>query len=70
MSAKLLEQFRAMYENRQEHFGNARTVRNIFETAICCQADRIAALPKMSDEDLVLLTESDIQQAVEEELSC
>ncbi len=70
VSAKLLEQFNAMYENRQEHFGNARTVRNIFETAICCQADRIAVLPEMSEEDLVVLTESDIHQAVEEELSC
>lgn len=70
VSAKLLEQFHTMYENRQEHFGNARTVRNIFETAICCQADRIADLPEMSEEDLVVLTESDIQQAVEEELSC
>ena len=70
VSAKLLEQFQEMYENRQEHFGNARTVRNIFETAICCQADRIATLPEMSEEDLIVLTESDIQQAVEEELSC
>ena len=70
VSAKLLEQFHAMYETRQEHFGNARTIRNIFETAICCQADRIAILPEMSDEDLIVLTENDIQQAVEEELSC
>lgn len=70
IAAKLLEQFHSMYEQRQEHFGNARTVRNIFETAICCQADRIASLPEMSEEDLVVLTESDIQQAVEEELSC
>lgn len=70
VSAKLLEQFHAMYENRQEHFGNARTVRNIFETAICCQADRIATLSEMSEEDLIVLIESDIQQAIEEELSC
>ena len=70
VSAKLLEQFNSMYENRQEHFGNARTVRNIFETAICCQADRIASLPELSEEDLIVLTESDIQQAIEEELSC
>lgn len=70
VAMKLLEQFRNMYENRQEHFGNARTVRNMFETAICCQADRIASLPEMSEEDLIVLTDSDIQQAVEEELSC
>ncbi len=66
----LLETFLKVYESREEHFGNARAVRNVFETAICCQADRIAALPKMSEEDLVVLTEDDIQQAVEEELSC
>lgn len=70
VAAKLLEQFHTMYENRQEHFGNARTVRNIFETAICCQADRIALLSEMSEADLVVLTESDIQQAVEEEILC
>lgn len=70
VSATLLEQFQAMYENRQEHFGNARTIRNIFETAICCQADRIAILPEISEKDLIVLTEHDIQQAVEEELSC
>lgn len=70
VTEKLLEQFCTMYEKREEHFGNARTVRNIFETAICCQADRIANLLEMTDEDLVVLTESDIMQAVEEEISC
>ena len=68
-ASKLLEKFHSMYENRQEHFGNARTVRNIFETAICCQADRIASISEISEEDLVVLSESDIQQAIEEELS-
>ena len=70
LSVKLLEQFNTMHENRQEHFGNARTVRNIFETAICCQADRIANIPDISDEELIVLSEEDIQQAMEEELLC
>ena len=70
VSADLLKQFHAMYEKREEHFGNARTVRNIFETAICCQADRIASLSEMSDEDLIVLTQSDIQLAIEEEFAC
>lgn len=70
VAEKLLGQFQVMYQNRQEHFGNARTVRNIFETAICCQADRIANLSEMTDQDLVVLTENDIMQAVEEESTC
>lgn len=31
----LLEKFVKVYETREEHFGNARAVRNVFETAIC-----------------------------------
>ncbi len=70
VAGNLLEQFKTMYENRQEHFGNARTVRNIFETAICRQADRVALLSEVTEEDLIVLSDDDINQAVEEELSC
>ena len=70
VAEKLLEQFCDMYEKREEHFGNARTVRNIFETAICCQADRIVSLSEIKEEDLIVLIESDIMQAVKEEILC
>ncbi|MBQ6569961.1 MAG: AAA family ATPase [Clostridia bacterium] len=56
--------FNRMYENRDEHFGNARTVRNIFEKSINAQADRIAALSHLSDSDLELISTEDIIKAV------
>lgn len=66
----LLEQFDEIYETREEHFGNARAVRNVFETAICCQANRIADKPDASDEDLIVLTREDVQLALKEEFAC
>lgn len=70
VTAVLLEQFRKVYETREEHFGNARAVRNVFETAICCQANRIAEKADASEEDLVVLTKEDVQLALEEEFAC
>ena len=70
VTAMLLEQFRKVYETREEHFGNARAVRNVFETAICCQANRIADNADVSEEELVILTKEDVSQALEEEFGC
>ena len=52
--------FQELYENRDENFGNARDVRNIFETAIARQADRVSAMDAPTREDLMTLTESDL----------
>ena len=49
-----------MYEQRDENFGNARDVRNIFESAIARQANRVAALEAPSKEDLMALTLDDL----------
>ena len=53
-----------MFETREEHFGNARAIRNIFEKAINCQANRIASLPSLSDTDLEMITRADIEAAM------
>lgn len=66
----LLEQFENVYVNREEHFGNARAVRNVFETAICCQANRIAELTEITEEELIILKKEDVQLALEEEFTC
>ncbi|HEY0521189.1 MAG TPA: AAA family ATPase [Ilumatobacteraceae bacterium] len=47
-------------EPRTRGFGNARFVRNLFETAIAHQAQRVAPLTDPSDEQLTTLTASDI----------
>ena len=54
------EAFRLMYEQRDENFGNARDVRNIFETAVARQANRVAAMERPEKEDLMALTIADL----------
>ncbi len=54
------EAFRLMYEQRDENFGNARDVRNIFERAVARQANRVAALENPDREALMALTEDDL----------
>lgn len=56
--------FERLFDARDEHFGNARTARNIFEKAINAQADRIANLQNISDSDLELITTADISAAI------
>lgn len=54
---KLLE---ALYENRDRTFGNARTVRNLFEKTIERQANRLAIIPTLTDELLTNLLPEDL----------
>ena len=61
LQAKLNE----MYANREEHFGNARTIRNIFEHAINQQANRLAQDGNITDQELTELTLDDILLAME-----
>lgn len=58
--------FDDLYENREEHFGNARTVRNLFEKAIHNQADRLAQLGQFTDRELELIVKEDICLEIEE----
>lgn len=65
---KLLhDRFTEMYATRDEHFGNARTVRNIFEKAIGVQANRLAKAESPDDEALETLIASDLQEALDAE---
>lgn len=52
--------FQTLWEGRDEHFGNAREVRNRFEDAVARQADRVALLPNPQREDLMALLPKDI----------
>jgi hypothetical protein len=60
----LHDRFDRMYEERDENFGNARTVRNLFEKAIGVQADRLAALEEVTDDQLKLLTKEDLEEVM------
>lgn len=55
-----------MYEQREEHFGNARAIRNLFEHAINNQANRLVLDSHITDEELAELTAADIREALEE----
>jgi len=61
------ELLQRLYDNRDENFGNARDVRNLFERAISRQSDRIAALEAPTKEDLMTLTTADLKAAAGEE---
>ena len=51
-----------LHENRSDSFANARTVRNLFEKLLTVQADRLAQLESVTDDDLSTINEEDIGQ--------
>lgn len=55
------ELLRGLYEERDENFGNARDVRNLFERAVARQSDRVAGLESPSREQLMELTSDDLK---------
>lgn len=62
----LQETLNQMYEAREEHFGNARAIRNLFEHAINNQANRLVLDNHITDLELAELSLSDIAEALEE----
>ena len=59
--------FKQLYEERDENFGNARDVRNLFERSIAAQANRVAALENPTRDDLMTLTADDLKDEETEE---
>jgi AAA+ superfamily predicted ATPase/uncharacterized tellurite resistance protein B-like protein len=50
----------AAYEARGQNFGNARLVRNLFESAIMRQADRLALDPDITTDELTAIVDADV----------
>lgn len=61
LESVLLKQFECLYETRSEHFGNARSVRNLFEKVIGRQADRLAFSSEITETALMTLTVEDFE---------
>lgn len=61
------EGFTQLYDERDENFGNARDVRNIFERAVSRQSDRVATMESPKKEDLMTLAEADLKEDDESE---
>ncbi len=58
----LLEIFSKLYQDRDQSFGNARTVRNILYKAISNQEERILTHNNPTDEDLSTITLEDVDR--------
>ena len=54
------DMFNALYRDRDENFGNARDVRNIFERSVTNQANRLAAMEAPTKDDLMTFLKADI----------
>jgi len=59
---KVKQMLEFLHETRSDSFANARTVRNLFERLLTIQADRLAELESVSDEDLSTITEADLDK--------
>lgn len=59
---KLQDTFSLLYEKRDEGFGNARVVRNLFEKCVQMQANRIIKIAEISPEVLKTLDETDVPE--------
>ena len=61
-----------LYKNRNEHFGNGRLVRNVFEDAIRRMANRIADVAPVTKKLLTRLEPEDflLQEVPEEVWAC
>lgn len=57
--AFLDDYFKKLYNNRDEHFGNAREVRNLFEKVIANQANRIVNISNPTDEEILEISIED-----------
>lgn len=62
---KLTDTFELLYSKKDENFGNARVVRNLFEKCVQNQANRIVNLPLLNQEILKTFIETDIPEPKE-----
>lgn len=56
----VLEKIRQKIAERDKYFGNARYVRNLFESVIQHQANRVSAIPNPTREQLIIIEVGDV----------
>jgi SpoVK/Ycf46/Vps4 family AAA+-type ATPase len=61
--AKLMLGVTELHRRRDKHFGNGRSVRNLFEHAVRRMANRIADIVQLEQEQLMLLEDADVEFA-------
>jgi stage V sporulation protein K len=62
---KLIDTFNILYSKKDENFGNARVVRNLFEKCVQNQANRIVKLSVINQQILKTFTEADIPEPLQ-----
>lgn len=60
VKTKLNTYLKELYDNRDENFGNGRTVRTYFEQVITNQANRLATMTDVSKDDLMTIKVEDL----------
>ena len=63
--AAVKDHLQELYEDRDENFGNARDVRNLFEKIVAAQADRVAGLEDPTDDDICTITVEDLKDLMD-----
>ncbi len=64
-AAEMKEHLSDLYEFRDDNFGNARDVRNLFEKIVAKQADRVAGIADPTDEEILTIMKEDLEEALE-----
>jgi len=59
------EYMKHIYDTRDDNFGNARDVRNIFENMVSVQSDRVAQLTEITHEALTQVIKEDMEKVME-----
>ena len=59
------EHLAELYEDRDENFGNARDVRNLFEKIVANQANRVAGMDSPTTDDILTITRADLQDLMD-----
>ncbi len=65
LKIRLLHYFHLLHAEKEEHFGNARLVRNCFEEVVNAQANRLALLDVPEQNELVTLLSDDLDKVPE-----
>ena len=65
----LKEAFDSIISSGDKNYGNGRYVRNLYEESLKAQANRIAVLPDITDDDLTIITMTDVQIALSKVVS-
>ena len=69
LQEKITAYLESMPKKEREEFGNARGIRNVFETMVVNQANRLVTMPDCSVEQLTLIKSDDILW-LEEKMQC